>query len=89
MLKERRSGPDCRGRDTALNEDKNFQGVSATLQRLPPAVSASRPTAAFVAAMKASNVRSGEARRIAAAGTKAREVSFEVWDVALTSSTSC
>jgi methyl-accepting chemotaxis protein len=72
--------------DTALNEDKNFQGTSATLQRnLPPAVksyAADTTTLIDTLAKAAQSSDRVNPAAITAAGAKAREASFGLWTVA-------
>jgi methyl-accepting chemotaxis protein len=73
--------------ETALNEDKNFQGVSPTLQaKLPPAADAyAKAAGALLAAItKAAQPKSGvaEAQAVVDAGRAARQASFDAWNVA-------
>ena len=72
---------------TAISEDGNFQGVSATLQQnLPPAAGAyAKAVEAVIAAIaKAAQPKSGdaEAKAVIETGRIARTASFELWNVA-------
>ncbi len=72
---------------TSLNEDKNFYEISPSLQsRLPPVLERYRvKTAEFIALMErlvTAQDPEAAAREYVAAGTAAREASFDLWKVA-------
>ena len=87
MLKESDADRIAADVQTALNEDKNFQGVSATLQeKLPPAAAAYAKAAdAFVAAVTRAALPKSDgtdATAVVDTGRAARQTSIDLFNVA-------